>query len=142
LLLGYVAPITVMTFTPSIAFGHIAHSTTRNCSAGCAVIDGRSQRLISIGAIQRIVAEAFNVPTWTMTARDRQEHIARPRMIAMRLARDITGQTLQAIGDAFGGRDHGTVHRACREVRDWVSVDPGLERVIEQLRQRCMGRAG
>lgn len=91
----------------------------------------------SIALIQRLVAETFGVPVGAMTAKQRPQHIAEPRMVAMALCREFTPLTLQAIGEAFGGRDHATVRHACQAVKDRASVEPGLAEVIEQLRVRC-----
>jgi chromosomal replication initiation ATPase DnaA len=118
-----------MTFTPTIQHGHITRPTT--CRVQC-FRPCRSNDLIQ--AIQQVVSEAFNVPVWTMTAKARPEHWAKPRMIAMSLARELTPISLCAIGEAFGGRDHATVLHAMGKVRDWVQVEPGLGALIEQLK--------
>src|SRR5688572_24329210 len=110
-----------MDFTPSIAFAPIhRHSTYRLVR----VSDDPMPE--SVALIQHIVAEAFGVPAWTMTARDRQEHIARPRMIAMAITRDLTQLSLHDIGKAFGGRDHTTVLHAYNAVCDWATIEKGL----------------
>jgi len=120
-----------MDFTPSIAFAPIPQPSTYR------LVRVSEPPLESVATIQRIVAEAFGVPAWTMTARDRQEHIARPRMIAMAITRDLTRLSLHDIGKAFGGRDHTTVLHAYNAVCDWATIEKGFPELIEQLKQRC-----
>ncbi|MGH7967918.1 MAG: chromosomal replication initiator protein DnaA, partial [Limisphaerales bacterium] len=78
---------------------------------------------ISIEAIQKKVAEHFDIRLADMTSRRRPEAIAFPRQIAMFFSRQMTDCTLNFIGEAFGGRDHGTVLHACKLVRDRMEVD-------------------
>ena len=68
---------------------------------------------ISIDTIQKHVAEHFDIRLADMTSRRRPENIAFPRQIAMYLSRQMTESSLNTIGEAFGGRDHGTVLHAC-----------------------------
>lgn len=75
-----------------------------------------SGRQISIEAIQKIVAEHFDVRVGDMTSRRRPASIAFPRQVAMYLSRAMTKGSLVEIGEAFGGRDHGTVIHACKKV--------------------------
>jgi len=69
---------------------------------------------INIDVIQKKVAEHFDIRLADMTSKRRPENIAFPRQIAMFLSRHMTEPSLSAIGEAFGGRDHGTVLHACR----------------------------
>jgi chromosomal replication initiator protein len=69
------------------------------------------------------VAEHFDIRLADMTSKRRPENIAFPRQIAMYLARQMTESSLNTIGEAFGGRDHGTVLHACRLVKDRMEVD-------------------
>jgi chromosomal replication initiator protein len=69
---------------------------------------------INIDAIQKRVAEHFDIRLADMTSKRRPENIAFPRQVAMFLARQMTESSLNMIGEAFGGRDHGTVLHACR----------------------------
>ena len=71
---------------------------------------------ISIEVIQKKVAEHFDIRLADMTSKRRPENIAFPRQIAMFLSRQMTESSLSSIGEAFGGRDHGTVLDACRLV--------------------------
>ncbi len=81
---------------------------------------------INIEAIQKKVAEHFDIRLADMTSKRRPENIAFPRQVAMFLSRELTESSLNTIGEAFGGRDHGTVLHACRLVKDRMEVDAGV----------------
>jgi chromosomal replication initiator protein len=87
----------------------------------------------SIEVIQKKVAEHFDIRLADMTSKRRPEHIAFPRQIAMFLSRQMTEGSLSAIGEAFGGRDHGTVLHACRLVKDRMEVDSQVRGVVGRL---------
>ncbi len=91
---------------------------------------------ISIEAIQKKVAEHFDLRQADMTSRRRPENIAFPRQVAMFLSRQMTETSLSAIGEAFGGRDHGTVLHACRSVKDRMETDPQVRQVVNGLEMR------
>ena len=93
---------------------------------------------ISIEAIQRKVAEHYDIRLADMTSKRRPENIAFPRQVAMFLARQMTESSLNAIGEAFGGRDHGTVLHACRLVKDRMEVDPNVRQVVSYLEKQLM----
>ncbi|PYJ03017.1 MAG: chromosomal replication initiator protein DnaA [Verrucomicrobia bacterium] len=88
---------------------------------------------ISIDAIQRKVAEHFDIRLADMTSKRRPENIAFPRQIAMFLSRTMTEASLSEIGEAFGGRDHGTVLHACRLVKNRMDVDASVRQVVNYL---------
>ncbi len=90
-------------------------------------------RQVSIDAIQKAVAEHFDVRLADMTSRRRPASIARPRQIAMYLSRSLTKGSLMEIGEAFGGRDHGTVIHACKKVASLVTDEPGLKESIARI---------
>lgn len=73
-------------------------------------------RLVSIENIQKTVAEYFKIRVADLLSKRRNRSIARPRQIAMALAKELTNHSLPEIGDAFGGRDHTTVLHGCRRV--------------------------
>ena len=75
-------------------------------------------RQISIDNIQRTVAEYYNIKIADLLSKRRNRTIARPRQVAMALAKELTNHSLPEIGDAFGGRDHTTVLHACRKVAE------------------------
>ena len=92
-----------------------------------------ASRQISIDAIQKAVAEHFDVRLADMTSRRRPASIAFPRQIAMYLSRSLTKGSLMEIGEAFGGRDHGTVIHACKKVTEKIAGEPGMKEVIERI---------
>ena len=90
-------------------------------------------RQVSIDSIQKAVAEHFDVRLADMTSRRRPASIAFPRQIAMYLSRSLTKGSLMEIGEAFGGRDHGTVIHACKKVAERVDDEPGLKESIARI---------
>jgi chromosomal replication initiator protein len=74
-------------------------------------------KLVTIDNIQRTVAEYFKLRVADLLSKRRSRSIARPRQIAMALAKELTSHSLPEIGDAFGGRDHTTVLHGCRRVK-------------------------
>jgi len=93
---------------------------------------------ISIETIQKKVAEHFDIRLADMTSKRRPENIAFPRQVAMFLSRQMTESSLSVIGEAFGGRDHGTVLHACRLVKDRMEVDPHVRQVVSYLEKQLM----
>jgi chromosomal replication initiator protein len=91
---------------------------------------------ISIEAIQKKVAEHFDIRVADMTSKRRPENIAFPRQIAMFLSRNMTECSFSVIGEAFGGRDHGTVLHACRLVKDRMEVDANVRQVVSYLEKQ------
>ena len=100
------------------------------------VLEEESQLAVTIDVIQKRVAEHFDIRLADMTSKRRPEHIAFPRQIAMHLARQLTGNSLASIGEAFGGRDHGTVLHACRLVKDRMEIDSGVRSTVNMLERR------
>jgi chromosomal replication initiator protein len=93
---------------------------------------------VSIDSIQKKVAEHFDIRLADMTSKRRPENIAFPRQIAMYLSRQMTESSLNTIGEAFGGRDHGTVLHACRLVKDRMQVDSHVRQVVSYLEKQLM----
>ena len=93
---------------------------------------------ISIDTIQKKVAEHFDLRLADMTSKRRPEHIAFPRQIAMYLSRQLTESSLNTIGEAFGGRDHGTVLHACRLVKDRMEIDSSVRQVVSYLEKQLL----
>ena len=81
------------------------------------ILQEEARRSVTIEQIQRRVAEHFDVRLADMTSKRRPANIAFPRQVAMYLARELTKASLNEIGEAFGGRDHGTVLHACKLVK-------------------------
>jgi len=75
-------------------------------------------RLVSIDNIQRTVAEHYKIKMSDMLSKRRTRSVARPRQVAMAMAKKLTNHSLPEIGEAFGGRDHTTVLHACRKVKE------------------------
>jgi chromosomal replication initiator protein len=95
-----------------------------------------NSRQISVEGIQKTVAEYFKIKVSDMHSKKRSRNLARPRQIAMALAKDLTQMSLPEIGEAFGNRDHTTVLHACRTVASLRKGDTGLNRdylVLEQV---------
>ena len=74
------------------------------------------ERLVSIENIQKTVADYYKLRVADLLSKRRSRSIARPRQVAMALAKELTSHSLPEIGDAFGGRDHTTVLHACRRI--------------------------
>ena len=75
------------------------------------------EKLVTLENIQKTVAEYFKIRVGDLLSKRRNRSIARPRQIAMALAKELTTHSLPEIGDAFGGRDHTTVLHACRRIK-------------------------
>lgn len=93
-------------------------------------------RAVSIDAIQRKVAETYDIRLADMTSKRRPANIALPRMVAMYLSRRLTASSLSEIGDAFGGRDHGTVLHAHRKIEERMIADEKLRQVVGYLAEK------
>lgn len=90
-------------------------------------------RQVTIDAIQRLVAEHFDMRLADMTSRRRPASIAIPRQVAMYLSRSMTRSSLIEIGEAFGGRDHGTVIHAVKKVKSQLETDTDMRDRIAQI---------
>jgi len=80
-------------------------------------------KLITIENIQKTVAEYSQIRLSDMLSKRRSRSVARPRQLAMALARELTNHSLPEIGEAFGGRDHTTVMHACRKINELKQID-------------------
>jgi chromosomal replication initiator protein len=76
------------------------------------------EKLVTVENIQKTVAEYYKIRIAELLSKRRSRSIARPRQVAMALAKELTNHSLPEIGDAFGGRDHTTVLHACRRVKE------------------------
>ncbi len=81
------------------------------------------QKLVTLENIQKTVADYFKMRVSDLLSKKRTRSIARPRQLAMALAKELTNHSLPEIGDAFGGRDHTTVLHACRKVAELIETD-------------------
>lgn len=84
-------------------------------------------KLVTIENIQRTVAEYYKIKVADLLSKRRNRSVARPRQIAMALAKELTNHSLPEIGDAFGGRDHTTVLHACRMINELRQTDADIE---------------
>src|SRR5438874_7485053 len=95
-----------------------------------------NSRQVSVEGIQKTVAEYFKLKVSDMHSKKRSRNVARPRQVAMALAKDLTQMSLPEIGEAFGNRDHTTVLHACRTIASLRTHDSALNRdylVLEQV---------
>jgi chromosomal replication initiator protein len=84
------------------------------------------EKQISIDNIQRRVAEYYNIKVSDLMSKRRSRSVARPRQVAMALAKELTTNSLPEIGKAFGGRDHTTVLHGCRKVKELLETSAEL----------------
>lgn len=89
-----------------------------------------------VSTIQSVVAEYFGLPLIAMKSRRGSLSVARPRQIAMFLARELTVHSLPEIGRYFGGRDHTTVIHAIRRITGLCATEPPVAHDVAMLRQR------
>ncbi|MFM8364120.1 MAG: chromosomal replication initiator protein DnaA [Verrucomicrobiota bacterium] len=97
------------------------------------IFQEQARKAVTIDQIQRRVAEHFDVRLADMTSKRRQAHIAFARQVAMYLSRQHTTSSLCDIGDAFGGKDHGTVIHACKLVKKKVEEDEKTRQIVSLL---------
>jgi chromosomal replication initiator protein len=96
-------------------------------------------RQVSVENIQKTVADYYKIKVSEMYSKKRSRMIARPRQVAMALAKELTPLSLPDIGDAFGGRDHTTVLHACRKIAELRSTTPDITRDFDALIQVLRG---
>jgi chromosomal replication initiator protein len=90
----------------------------------------------SLEAIQQAAADEFGLSRDTLLAHDRRPTVAFARQLAMYLARELTEETLPAIGERFGGRNHSTVLHACRKIASDLQHHPELVDKLETVKRR------
>lgn len=94
-----------------------------------------NDRRITIEEIQRKVAQHFNIRLADMSSQRRARAVARPRQVAMYLAKQLTARSLPEIGRKFGDRDHTTVMHAVRKIEEIVAIDKALAEDVDLLRK-------
>ncbi|MEM7021299.1 MAG: chromosomal replication initiator protein DnaA [Pseudomonadota bacterium] len=97
------------------------------------------ERRVTIEDIQKLVAEYYQIRVSDMHSARRARAVARPRQVAMYLAKHLTPRSLPEIGRKFGGRDHTTVMHAIRKIDELRAIDPVLNEAIETLRGMLQG---
>lgn len=90
-------------------------------------------KLVTIDNIQKTVAEYFKIRVADILSKRRSRSVARPRQIAMSLAKELTNHSLPEIGDAFGGRDHTTVLHACRKIKELKEESHEIKEDVQNL---------
>ena len=96
-------------------------------------------RRITIDEIQRKVAEHYTIRLTDMHSARRARNVARPRQVAMYLAKQLTSRSLPEIGRKFGGRDHTTVMHAVRKIEELMNEDPSFAQDVDILRRALTG---
>jgi len=94
-----------------------------------------NERRVTIDEIQKAVAEHFTIKMAEMTSSRRARIVARPRQVAMYLAKQLTSRSLPEIGRKFGGRDHTTVMHAVKRIEELIASDRALAEDVELLRR-------
>jgi chromosomal replication initiator protein len=97
------------------------------------ILQEEARRTVNIDQVQRKVAEHYDVRLADMTSKRRPANIAFPRQVAMFISRRLTKCSLQDIGEAFGGKDHGTVIHACKTVQNRMDKEESLRQVVKFL---------
>jgi chromosomal replication initiator protein len=90
-------------------------------------------RQVSVDNIQRTVADYYKIKVAEMYSKKRTRNVARPRQVAMALAKELTQLSLPNIGEAFGGRDHTTVLHACRKINQLKNTNGDISRDVTSL---------
>ena len=88
---------------------------------------------VSLDNIKRKVAEYYKIKVADLMSKRRNRSVARPRQVAMAMAKELTHHSLPEIGDAFGGRDHTTVLHACRKIKELRDVSPDISEDYQNL---------
>ncbi len=124
-----------------IAYARFNNTTVTVASAREALKDLLAvlTRQVSIENIQKTVADYYKIKVSEMYSKKRFRSVARPRQVAMALAKELTQQSLPEIGESFGGRDHTTVLHACRKVQELRDGDQEFARDYAQLQQILLG---
>jgi chromosomal replication initiator protein len=100
------------------------------------------EKLVTVENIQKTVAEYYKIRIADLLSKRRSRSIARPRQVAMALAKELTNHSLPEIGDAFGGRDHTTVLHACRRVKELRETERRIGEDYSNLLRTLAGCVG
>ena len=96
-------------------------------------------RLVTVENIQKTVADYYKVRVADLLSKRRSRSVARPRQVAMALAKELTPHSLPEIGDLFGGRDHTTVMHACKRIRELRNVEQRIQEDYSNLLRTLTG---
>jgi len=97
------------------------------------------EKLVTIENIQKTVAEYYKIRVADLLSKRRSRSIARPRQVAMALAKKLTNHSLPEIGDAFGGRDHTTVMHACKRIKELRELERRMAEDFSNLLRTLTG---
>ena len=103
--------------------------------------EGHSSGPVKIADVIDVVSSHLDFTVDQLKSKRRTQDLARTRQIAMHLARDLTGASLNQIGRAFGGRDHSTVSHACQLIAEKARTDPRLRGIIKDLTEKIRDRS-
>ena len=127
-------PISREEFNALLAAAHRMLAAAGEVLNTLRIHDPVPESCLSVKRILRVVAADAGLLLPVMTQANRgTEDQSTPRMVAMYLARRLTNRTLEAIGEEFGGRDHGTVKHAIKKIRDRMETDPAFARHVAEL---------
>jgi chromosomal replication initiator protein len=96
-------------------------------------------KLVTIDNIQKTVADYYKVRMADLLSKRRSRSVARPRQVAMALAKELTNHSLPEIGDAFGGRDHTTVLHACKRIKELRDTEQRMKEDYSNLLRTLAG---
>ncbi|MFZ1101239.1 MAG: chromosomal replication initiator protein DnaA [Steroidobacteraceae bacterium] len=96
-------------------------------------------KLVTIENIQKTVADYYKVRMADLLSKRRSRSVARPRQVAMALAKELTSHSLPEIGDAFGGRDHTTVLHACKRIKQLRDMEQRMKEDYSNLLRTLAG---
>jgi len=118
----------------------IAHAHFRACAISIELVKeslkdllALQDRQVSVDNIQRTAAEYYKIKLSDLLSKRRSRSVARPRQVAMALAKELTNHSLPEIGEAFGGRDHTTVLHACRKIKELRESDSDIREDYKNL---------
>ena len=100
------------------------------------ILSREDELIVSIESIQKVVAEHFDIRVADLKGNRKPKNIVQPRMIAMYLCREMTGMSLQEIGDAFGGRDHSTIIHGHKTISDRIENDLRLKMIVTTIKKK------
>jgi chromosomal replication initiator protein len=95
---------------------------------------------VKIADVMTVVADAHDVTVDQLKSKRRTQDLARARQIAMFLAREMTGASLNQIGRAFGGRDHSTVSHACQKIHGETKTDPRFRGFVRDIQDKIQNK--
>ena len=105
------------------------------------LLDAGMQQAVSIATVQAAVCEYFDIKLADLIGHGRIRRFAVPRHIAQHLCRKLTNKSLPEIGVHFGGRDHASIHHACRKIEETLEKDRNLETIISYLTRNIKERS-